>query len=141
MKLKEILSISGYGGLFLFISQGRNGIIVEGLEDKKRMNAYAHYKVSALSDIAIFTDSAEIPLKDVFKKMFEKHAGSEAISAKASEKELKAYFSEIVPEYDRERVYTSDIRKVVLWYNLLHKLNLLELINEPDEEPVEEKKA
>ena len=134
MKLKDILSISGFSGLFQFISQGRNGIIVEGLEDKKRMNAYAHYKVSTLSDIAIFAESGEIKLKVILKKIAEKHANGQSIPSKSSDKELKDYMAEILPDYDQERVYASDIRKVVSWYNILQKLDMLAILDEPDEE-------
>lgn len=144
--LKDILSISGYGGLFKFISQGRNGIIVESLEDKKRMNASATAKISALEDIAIFTETEDIPLKDVFKAISEKENGGEAIKHKSSADELKNYFEEVLPDYDRDRVYVSDIKKVVQWYNILHKFDMLnfdeeeEETEEKQEEKVEEKK-
>ncbi|MCB2195186.1 MAG: DUF5606 domain-containing protein [Bacteroidetes bacterium] len=134
--LKDILSISGYGGLFKFISQGRNGIIVESLEDKKRMNASATAKISALEDIAIFTETEDIPLKDVFKAISEKENGGEAIKHKSSADELKSYFEEVLPDYDRDRVYVSDIKKVVQWYNILHKFDML---NFDEEEETEEK--
>ena len=81
MDLKEILSISGHSGLYKYISQARNGIIVEGIEDKKRMNAFAHYKVSSLNDIAIFTDEGEVPLKKVFKTISELENGGAGIRA------------------------------------------------------------
>jgi hypothetical protein len=119
MDFKEILAISGFGGLFKYLSQGRNGIIVEGLEDKKRMNAFAHYKVSSLNDIAIFCDSGEVSLKKIFKKIFEKENGGQAFNGKIDEKKLKTYFEEILPDYDREKVYVSDIKKVIIWYNIL----------------------
>lgn len=130
--LKDILSISGYGGLFKFISQGRTGIIVEALEDQKRMNASATAKISALEDIAIFTDTEDKPLKDVFKAIFDKENGGAAINHKSSADDLKNYFAEILPDYDRDRVYVSDIKKVINWYNILHKLELLNF--EEDEE-------
>ncbi len=130
--LKDILSISGYGGLFKYISQGRTGIIVESLEDKKRMNASASAKVSALEDIAIFTDTEDLPLKDVFKAISEKENGGEAIGHKSSADQLKTYFAEIIPNYDRERVYVSDIKKVVNWYNILHKFEMLNFDKEEE---------
>ena len=135
--LKDILSISGYGGLFKFISQGRTGIIVESLEDKKRMNASATVKISALEDIAIFADTEDIPLKDVFKAIFEKENGGASINHKSSANELKDYFAEVLPEYDRDRVYVSDIKKVINWYNTLHKFEMLNF--EEEEEETEEK--
>lgn len=137
--LKDILSISGYGGLFKFISQGRTGIIVEALEDKKRMNASATAKISALEDIAIFTDTEDMPLKDVFKAIYEKENGGESINHKSSADELKNYFAEILPDYDRDRVYVSDIKKVINWYNTLHKFEMLNFEEEEEEKQTEEK--
>jgi hypothetical protein len=140
--LKDILSISGFGGLYKFISQGRSGIIVESLEDKKRMNASATAKISALEDIAIFTETEDIPLNDVFKAIFEKENEGVSISHKSSGNELKSYFDEVLPDYDKERVYVSDIKKVINWYNILHKLELLSFEEEETEntEEVKEEK-
>lgn len=138
--LKDILSISGYGGLFKFISQGRTGIIVESLEDKKRMNASATAKISALEDIAIFTDTEDMPLKDVFKAIFDKEDGGESINHKSSADELKNYFAEVLPDYDRDRVYVSDIKKVVQWYNLLHKFDMLNFDEEEESDAETETK-
>ena len=134
MKLKEIMAISGHAGLFKYIAQGRNGVIVEGLEDKKRINAYTSYKVSSLEDIAVFTASGEVPLKDVFKKIHEKENGGEAIGTKATNEELKKYLESILPDYDREKVYVSDIKKMVSWYNILHHNNLLDFTEEESTE-------
>ena len=138
--LKDILSISGYGGLYKFISQGRNGIIVEALDDKKRMNASASAKISALEDIAIFTDTEDLPLSDVFKAIYEKENGGEAISYKSSPEELKNYFAMVLPAYDRDRVYVSDIKKVMQWYNILHMHEMLNFDEETEEETKEETK-
>lgn len=123
--LKDLMAISGYGGLFKFISQARNGVIVESLETGKRMNAFATMKVSALEDIAIYTEEKEIPLEDVFVSLHKYENGGEAISPKSDPDELKDYFSAVLPAYDRERVYVSDIKKVLTWYNLLRKYELL----------------
>ena len=139
--LKDILSISGHSGLFKFISQGRHGIIVESLENKKRMNASATAKISALEDIAIFTDTEDIALNDVFKAIYEKEDGGKAISHKSSADELKSYFEEILPDYDRDRVYVSDIKKVIQWYNQLHKLEMLNFEEEEEEAKEEDKKT
>lgn len=133
MFLKGILSISGHSGLFKLISQGKTTIIVENLEDKKRMPAYASSKISSLEDIAIFTDDAEIPLKDVLKSIFRIENGEPVSSGKYADKEIKNYFAQVVPNYDRNRVYISDMKKVFTWYNLLQKHNLIIL----DEAPVE----
>ncbi len=137
MELKDIMAISGYSGLFKFISQGRHGIIVESLSDGKRTNISASAKVSSLSDIAIFTNDAEVPFKEVLKKIKDTENGAQAISQKSDDKELKKYFEKILPEYDRERVYTSDIKKVITWYNQLQALNLLDIL-EKEEKPAEE---
>lgn len=139
--LKDILSISGFGGLYKFISQGRAGIIVESLVDNKRMNASATAKISALEDIAIFTETEDIPLNDVFKAIFEKENEGESINPKSSGNELKSYFTEILPDYDKDRVYVSDIKKVISWYNILHKLELLNFEEEEEKEDVEEVKV
>jgi Domain of unknown function (DUF6852)/Domain of unknown function (DUF5606) len=139
--LKDILSISGYGGLYKFISQGRNGIIVESLEDQNRMNASASAKISALEDIAIFTDTEDLPLKNVFKAISEKENGGVAIAHKSSANELKNYFAGVLPDYDRDRVYVSDIKKVVNWYNILHKLELLNFEEEEEAKEEEVKEA
>ena len=138
--LKDILAISGYGGLFKFISQGRTGIIVESLEDNKRMNASATAKISALEDIAIFTDIDDIPLKDVFKAIYEKENGGISINHKSSADELKNYFAEILPDYDRDRVYVSDIKKVISWYNNLHKFEMLNFDENNEEQGTEDVK-
>ncbi len=131
MDLKEILAISGYSGLFKFVSQGRNGIVVEAFADRKRSFIPATTKVSSLEDIAIFTNDKEVPLKDVFKIMFEKENGAKSIDAKnSSPDELKQYMEKILPDYDREKVYVSDIKKLVTWYNILHDNNLLKFDEE-----------
>jgi hypothetical protein len=134
MALKDILAISGKGGLFKFVSQGRNGIIVESLHDKKRTNVPATAKISALEDIAIYTETEEVPLKDVFKKIREKENGGKSLSKKSSAEELKNYLEAILPDYDRDRVYVSDIKKIVHWYNLLYELEMLDILEEEDKE-------
>jgi hypothetical protein len=123
--LKDLMAISGHAGLFKFVSQARNGIIVESMETGKRMNAFATMKVSALEDIAIYTEEKEISLEEVLVSLHKYENGGETISPKSDPDELKDYFSAILPEYDRERVYVSDIKKVLTWYNLLLKYDLL----------------
>jgi hypothetical protein len=134
MNLKDILAISGYSGLFRFVSQGRNGVIVEGLVDKKRMNATASARVSALEDIAIYTNDKEIPLKDVFKRIFQKEDGKPTIDPKSPNDKLKSYFEEVVPEYDRDKVYVSDMKKLFGWYNILLSENMIDMVEDPQEE-------
>jgi len=138
MNLKDILAIAGEGTLFKFIAQGKNAVIVENLETGRRFSAGATAKVSALDEIAIFITGEDIPLSRVMDLIFEKENGGECLSHKQPDAELKKYFSEVLPEYDRERVYTSDIRKVLHWYNILHKLNLLIKEEEKPEEGKEE---
>jgi hypothetical protein len=126
MILKDILSISGEPGLFKFIAQGKNAIIVEHLETKKRSSAYGSAKVSSLEDIAIFTEKEDLPLGKVFDMIYDKVNGGPAIDPKTDPIKLKAWFEEILPDYSRDKVYLSDIKKVAQWYNLLHNLNMLE---------------
>jgi hypothetical protein len=145
MILKDILSISGEPGLFKFIAQGKNAIIVEHLETKKRSSAYGSSKVSSLEDIAIFTEKEDLPLGKVFDLIYEKENGGPAIDSKTDTDKLKSWFEEILPDYSKDKVYTSDIKKVAQWYNILHKLNLLvkeepETTEETEIAPVAEKK-
>jgi hypothetical protein len=123
--LKGILSVSGQSGLFKLVAESKNNIIIESLETFKRMPVHSTSKVSALEDIAIYTDNDDVPLKDVFRAISEKENGGPAISPKASDYELKAYFEKVVPEYDKARVYISDIKKVLSWYNTLQQKELL----------------
>ncbi len=134
--LKGILSISGHGGLFKMVAEAKNNIIVESLSTKKRMPAYSTSKISSLEDIAIFADSGDIPLKDIFKNIFELEDGKASISPnKVSGNELKDYFAKVLPDYDRDRVYVSDMKKVITWYNQLHEC---ELLNFEEEEAPEQ---
>jgi hypothetical protein len=137
MVLKDILAISGEPGLFKFIAQGKNSIIIEHLETKKRSSAYGSAKVSSLEDIAIFTEKEDVPLGKVFDIIFEKAGGGVAPDSKADGNKLKKWFEEILPDYSRDKVYVSDIKKVALWYNILHKLNML-VKEEPETETKEE---
>ena len=132
--LKGILSISGHPGLFKMISQGKSSIIVESLDDGKRMPAYATSKISALEDIAIFTEEKEVPLETIFKSIFEKEKGQACLSHKSQDADIRKYFETILPEYDKNRVYVSDMKKVFSWYNQLIKHNLL-VFKEEEKEP------
>jgi hypothetical protein len=135
--LKGILAISGQQGLFKLVAESKNNIIVESLETGKRMPAYSTSKISALEDIAIYTDTADIPLKDVFKAISEKENGGATLSHKEPANKLKSYFAEVLPEYDRDRVYVSDIKKVLLWYNTLHEKNMLDFSEQENEDQKE----
>ena len=120
--LKTILSIAGKPGLYKLISQGKNMLIVETVDAaKKRVPAYAHDKVISLADIAMYTDAEEVPLSEVLEAVKKKENGAVASInyKKASADELHAYFAEILPNYDRDRVHASDIKKLLSWYNIL----------------------
>ena len=136
--LKGILSISGQSGLFKMVAESKNNIIVESLDTKKRLPVHSTSKVSALEDIAIYTETGDVPLKEVFKAIAEKEDGGQAISHKSSANELKSYFGNVMPEFDRDRVYVSDIKKVLMWYNILQEKEMLDF-SEDDEEQSESK--
>ena len=119
MEFSKIISVAGKPGLFQVVSQSKNAIIVESLIDKKRVAVNATQNVSFLENIAIYTYEEDLPLLNVFKAISEKAEGKKAISHKESGNKLQAYFAEVLPNYDDERVYTSNIKKVIQWYNLL----------------------
>ena len=130
--LKGILAISGHSGLFKMVAESKNNIIVESLDTKKRFPVYATSKISSLEDIAIYTQEGDVPLKDIFKTIYEKEDGGQALSAKVSGSELQAYFEEILPDFDKDRVYVSDIKKVILWYNTLQENDMLDFSAEDE---------
>lgn len=115
------MAISGKPGLYELKTQTRSGFLAQSLADGKTLSVSARHNVSLLSEIAIYTLSEEVPLAEVFEKISNKENGGEAISHKSSKDELEAYFFEVLPDYDEDRVYASDIKKVVQWYNLLQK--------------------
>ncbi|MDQ3191710.1 MAG: DUF5606 domain-containing protein [Bacteroidota bacterium] len=125
MELSEYISVSGQGGLFKIIAKANNGLIVESLIEKKRLQVHASQKVSALQDISIFTNNDDMPLSEVFTKIFEKEKGGPAIDAKSDPDKIKKYFDTVLPEYDADRVYVSDMKKVISWYNLLQAEGLI----------------
>ena len=135
--LKTILSISGKSGLYKLVSQGKNMLIVESLTDKKRMPAYGTDKMISLGDIAMYTDEDDVPLQEVFLSIKKKENGQPiALDIKtATPEELRQYMGEVLPNFDRDRVHLSDIKKLIAWYNLLVANNLT------DFEPAEEETA
>ncbi|MCB0382360.1 MAG: DUF5606 domain-containing protein [Psychroserpens sp.] len=136
MSLDKILAISGKPGLYEIVTQTRTGAVVQSLLDKKRMTVGAHSNISILSEIAIYTLTEEVPLKDVLKKIKDKENGKQtSVSHKDSKDDLEEYFFEVLPDYDEDRVYASDIKKMIQWYNLLHKNDLLGAL-ETEEEAV-----
>lgn len=131
------MAIGGKPGLYKLVAQSRGGVIVESLLDDKRFPVTQASNVSALSDIAIYTYAEEVPLADVFQKIAEKENYGQAISHKAKPNELSAYMLEILEDYDQERVYNSDLKKLFQWYNLLQDKGLVT----KGEEVAEEVKA
>ena len=119
MELDKVLSISGKPGLYELKAQTRGGFVAESMLDGKKISVNIRHNVSLLSEIAVYTYTEEVPLREIFQKIYEKENGSEALSHKESKEKLEAYFAEVLPEYDVDRVYISDIKKILQWYNLL----------------------
>ncbi|MFY0629384.1 MAG: DUF5606 domain-containing protein [Flavobacteriaceae bacterium] len=139
MEFSKIISVAGKPGLFQAVSQTKTGFIVESLTDKKRFPIPSTNNVSLLENIAIYTYEEEVPLLTVFKSMYEKQEGKEALSHKESGNKLAAYFLEVLPDYDEDRVYTSNIKKVIQWYNLLVNAGLdFSVVVATEEESTEE---
>lgn len=134
MDLSGIISIAGMSGLYKVVAQTKNGLIVESLTDKKRVPVYATNKVSTLDDVRIYSTGEDVPLKDVLQKIYDKESAAPSIDHKLADAELKKYFKAAFPEYDEDRVYASDIKKVISWYNTLHKQGLLEKKEEKAED-------
>lgn len=135
MNLEGIISVSGKPGLFKVLSKKKNGLVVESLADGKKLNIFALDKVSALDDISIYTYEADIPLKEVYKTLFELEKGKETINHKEDAEVLREKMLLLLPDFDQDRVYISDLKKLFQWYNLLVSAGLLKV-----EEPKEEKK-
>ena len=127
MNLEGIISITGKPGLFKIISQGNNVVIVENLEDKKRMPMTARYQANSLDEIGIYTIEDTAPLSNIFDIIAKKENAKQSISHKADKEDLIKYFEDILPNYDIERVYISDIKKVIQWYNTMQAAGLIKL--------------
>lgn len=121
MNLKSIISITGKPGLYKIVSQTKSGFIVESLAEGKKLPVYSTDKVSALEDICIYTTTEDMPIIEVYAKVYETTKGAAAIDHNAKPEELRAYLVKIVPEFDQERVYNSDLKKLFLWFNILVK--------------------
>ena len=135
MSLDKILAISEKPGLYKLISQTRSGFVAQSLIDGKRIAVSLRNNVSLLSEIAIYTLSEEVPLNDVFMKIKEKEKGAQTtVGHKDSRDALEEYFFSVLPDYDEDRVYPSDIKKVVRWYNILQQNDLLHLIEDQSDE-------
>jgi hypothetical protein len=129
--LQKVYAIAGYPGLFIHVSPARNGIIVESLTDKKRMCAGPPMRVTTLSDVAMFTDKEELPLQEVLEKVKSAYNGEKAIDHKSDPPTLLKFMENVLPDYDRERVYPSHIKKLAEWYNTLQANEMLDF-EEPE---------
>ena len=139
MGLDKILSVSGKPGLYKIVTQTRTGAIVESLVDKKRITVGAHSNISILSEIAIYTLTEEVPLREVLNKVKTKENGEKtSISHKDGKDALEEYFFDVLPDYDEDRVYASDIKKIIQWYNLLQAKNLLHYLDSEEEKDISE---
>jgi len=135
MDLSEILAISGKPGLFRMVTQNKGGLIVESLEDDKRFPVYSTHQISALEEISIYTYEDDVPLKEVLEIMFKVLDGKEAMSPKSSKKEMMAFLETILPDYNQEQVYPSDVKKLIQWYNIFHKHGMLNFDEKKEEAP------
>jgi hypothetical protein len=141
MNLSEIIAVSGQSGLFKTIAQSKNSVIVESVVDKKRMPVYATQRVHTLEAISVYCTDKDMPLGEVFKKISDKeNKGATPVDHKTDEPELLKYFGEVLPEFDKDRVHISDVRKLIQWYNILQKADMLNF-DEPKAEGEEETKG
>ena len=143
MNLSEILAISGRPGLYKMVAQNKSGLIVESLEDDKRFPVYSTHQISALEEISIYTYEDDVPLAEVFEKMYSVLEGKPAMSPKSNKNDLMAFFETVLPNYNQEQVYASDVKKLIQWYNLFHKYGMLNFDDKKEEDseaPVGEQK-
>lgn len=127
MDLSLIFTVPGKPGLYKLISQGKNAAIMESLLDKKRMPVFTMDRISSLAEIAIYTYEAEISLANVFRNIFQKENGKKCLDHNSDADALKDYFKQVLPDFDQERVYVSNIKKVLQWYNILLENNLVDM--------------
>lgn len=140
MDLTGIISISGKPGLFKIVAQSKAAVIVEDVENKKRFPAHSRHKISALEDISIYTYEEDVPLKDVYSKLYEHTDGKKAISHKEDSKKLRSELASFLPDYDEDRVFDSDIKKLFQWFNLLHRSGILKEVIEAEKKKEEDEK-
>nr|WP_299033541.1 DUF5606 domain-containing protein [uncultured Tenacibaculum sp.] len=139
MEFNKIIAVTGKPGLYEILSQTKTGVIVKSIVDGKRFPITATHNVSLLENIAIYTYEEEVPLAQVFKNIADKEDGKDAISHKESANKLTEYFGEVLPGFDEERVYTSNIKKVIQWYNILAKAEFdFSTLTEAEETTTEE---
>jgi hypothetical protein len=133
MSLEKILSIGGKPGLYRLLTQTRSGFVAESLLDKKRTTVSAQSNVSVLSEIAIYTLEEEMPLGEVFQKIQVKEKGGKtSVGHKEDKLKLEEYFFEVLPNYDEDRVYASDIKKVIQWYNILQDNGITQFVKDSE---------
>ncbi len=133
MELKEILAVSGYPGLYKYVAQSQRGVIVESLADGKRMNVPSNARVSSMTDIAVFTESEDRPLADIFTAFYTHTGGQPTVGHKEAPAKIESAFAEVVPDYDPDRVHFSDMKKILQWYNTLVAAGMTEF-KVPEEE-------
>ena len=133
MDLQGIISINGMPGLYKVVGQMKNGVIAESLNDKKRFPVYSHQQISSLEDISMFTTADNKPVSEIMRTIYEKEKGGLCIDHKEDEKLITAYFESVLPDYDKERVYASNMRKLFNWYNSLQQTGNLKLKEEKTE--------
>ena len=138
MSLEKILSISGKPGLYELKTQTRTGFVAEALADGKKMSVSIHHNVSVLSEIAIYTYAEEVPLREIFKRIQAKEDGAKSINHKESKTVLEQYFRDVLPDYDEDRVYASDMKKVIQWYNILQAKGITDFEEKKEEVSEEE---
>ena len=141
MGLEKVMSISGKPGLYELTAQTRGDFVAKSITEGNKISVNVRHNVSLLSEIAVYTYTEEVPLGTVFQKMYEKQDGKPAIDHKASKKDLESYFAEVLPDYDVERVYQSDIKKIIQWYNLLVTNGFTDFSKEEKETDKSEEKA
>lgn len=127
MDLSDIIAVSGKPGLYRVVSQSRASLIVESLEDGKRLPVHSIQKVSALADISIYTLQGDKPLSEVYQEFYKFTEGDKAPHHNSSEEDLREFMDRALPQYDEDRVYQSDLKKLFKWYNLLHDKDMIDL--------------
>lgn len=132
MDLSGIISVSGMPGLYKVVGQMKNGVIAESLNDKKRVPIHSHQQISSLEDISMYTTGDNKPVSEIMQAIYDNEKGGKCIDHKADDKEIIKYFEAVVPDYDKERVYVSNMRKLFNWYNLLQETGNLKLEAEGD---------
>jgi hypothetical protein len=137
MDISSVIAIAGMPGLYKVVGQTKNGVVCESLVDKKRIPAFNSHKISSLTDISIYTTGEDKPLKEVLQAIFDKEKGEKCLDPKSTDENgMRDYMKSVVPDYDAERVHTSDLRKLFNWYNLLHGAGLLTAEEKTEEEKV-----